>query len=202
MKWSFNRKRDSSKIKTQVINWEGPYALPKFEKLNGLPTLPECCGVYLFTCDYLDSLVLYGIGITMRPFKERIVEHRTNYFKGEYNVLDIDALKRGLRKEIWHGWQYASDHQEEYIDRKEEISVATQILLQHIKIFIAKTDNKRMQERIEGAIAHQLYVSKEPYSDIIDGGMHLKGRYNAEMPILINNVCGHKIYGLPEKIEI
>ena len=90
----FNRTRDSSKIKTQVINWEGPYAFPKFKKLNNLPALPECSGVYLFTCDYLDDLVLYGLGITKQLFKKRISQHGYAYNAGKYNVLNIAALKK------------------------------------------------------------------------------------------------------------
>ena len=198
----FNRTRDSSKIKTQVINWEGPYAFPKFKKLNNLPALPECSGVYLFTCDYLDDLVLYGVGITTRPFKKRLLEHSRFYFKGKYNVLNIAALKKGLRVEIWHGWQYASSHQEEYQARKEEISIATEKQLQQTKIYIANIEDKRIQERIEGAVAFALYSSKEAYADIIDKGMNLKGRNNSEMPIKIVNISDQKIYGLPKELEI
>ena len=145
---------------TQVINWKGPYSFPKFEKINNLPALPECSGVYLFTCDYLDDLVLYGLGITKQLFKKRISQHGYAYNAGKYNVLNIAALKKGLRVEIWHGWQYASSHQEEYQARKEEISIATKNQLQHTKIYIANIEDKRIQERIEGAIAHQLYESK------------------------------------------
>ena len=198
----FNRTRDSSKIKTQVINWEGPYAFPKFEKLNILPALPECSGVYLFTCDYLGDLVLYGLGITKQLFKKRISQHGYAYNSGKYNVLDMKALKEGIRKEIWHGWKYARSHQDEYHSRKEEISIATEMQLQNTKIYIANIEEKRIQERIEGAIAFQLYASKAAYADIIDKGMNLKGRYNSEIPINIINNVDQKIFGLPRELEI
>lgn len=199
---SFNRKRDSFKIKSKIINWDGPYSFDTFEKLNNLPSLPESCGVYLFTSNYKDAQVIYGLGITKQLFKNRIRQHRYKYKAGKYNVLDIKALKQGFRKEIWHGWKYAKNNQEEYKKRKEEIILATNNQLEHTKIFIAEIKDKREQERIEASITYHLYISKGDHSDIIDRGMHLKGRYNYEMPILITNLCNQKIYGLPQELEI
>ena len=74
--------------------------------------------------------------------------------------------------------------------------------LQNTKIYIANIDEKRIQERIEGAIAFQLYSSKEAFADIMDKGMNLKGRYNSEIPINIINTSDQKIFGLPRELEI
>lgn len=55
---------------------------------------------------------------------------------------------------------------------------------------------------IEAAILINAYSSKEPWADLIDGGMALRGRFNYEVPIEIKNVCSHKMYGLLGTIEI
>ena len=50
---------------------------------------------------------------------------------------------------------------------------------------------------------HQsIYSSKEPWADLVDGGMALKGRYNSEMPIEIQNICPVNLHGLPKILEI
>jgi len=47
-----------------------------------------------------------------------------------------------------------------------------------------------------------IYSSKEPWADLVDHGMALRGRFNDEIPIKVKNVCSYKIYGLPEEMEI
>ncbi len=46
-----------------------------------------------------------------------------------------------------------------------------------------------------------IYNIKEPWSDLADRGMFLRGRYNSEMPIKILN-SSRVIYGLPRELEI
>ncbi len=47
-----------------------------------------------------------------------------------------------------------------------------------------------------------IYSPNEPWADLVDGGMALRGRFNDEIPIEVRNVCSYKVYGLPEKLEI
>jgi hypothetical protein len=47
-----------------------------------------------------------------------------------------------------------------------------------------------------------IYVSKEPWEDLADKGMALRQRGNNEIPIEVQNICVHKIYGLPYILEI
>ena len=107
-----------------------------------------------------------------------------------------------MRKEIWPGWQYAKEHQDEFNERKEEILKAVDEQLKSFRIFVAQVPDKRIRERFEAAIMHNIYYSKEHWSELADIGMFLKERYNAELPIEVKNICGYKMYGLPEMLEI
>ena len=199
--WSFNRLIDAPKIRIEDIQWPGPFSCPGYENKNGLDEVPDIEGVYLFTIKYNDGYLVYGAGIT-NSTKKRLKTHVRKYKKGEYTVLDINSAEKGIRQEIWHGWQYAKQHQEEYNERKAEILQFVDEQLTASRIFVAKIVDKRTRERFEAAIMHGIYYCKEPWSDVSDRGMYLNGRYTWEMPIETNNICCYKIYGLPCKLEI
>lgn len=199
--WSFNREVDSSKIAKEIINWEGPFSWPKFEKFNNQEKMQHAAGVYLWTFEYKEGFLIYAAGVT-NSTKRRFATHTREYRKGNYTIFDINAAQKGQRKEIWHGWQYAKAHQDEFIERKEIILKSIEEQLKSFRIFIAEIPDKRKRERLEAGIMQSIYISKEFWSELADRGMYLKGRFNSEMPIEIKNCCNYKIYGLKESLEI
>jgi len=116
--------------------------------------------------------------------------------------MDVNAAEKGERYEIWHGWNYAKEHQEEFILRKTEILEAVDEQLKSFRIFVAKVSDKRVRARLEAAIMHNIYYCKEPWAELADRGMFLNGRYNCEMPIEVKNISNFIIYGLPDTLEI
>jgi hypothetical protein len=199
--WSFNRSRDESLIRTEDLQWRGPFSWIGFGQNNKLEPTPNVSGVYLFTFEYRDGYILRSVGIT-NSMKRRFSQHTREYLEGNYTILDVEYAKVGIRKEIWHGWGYAKRHRDEFLKHKNYILPFIKKELEAYRIFITKVDDKRIRERLEFAIVHSIYGSKEPWSNLIDGGMALRGRFNCEIPIEVRNVCSSKIYGLPEKLEI
>ena len=185
--WSFNRLRDSSKIETEEIIWQGPFPWPGFENSDKAKSIPNVEGIYIFTFKYREGFILYGVGIT-NSTRRRITTHTREYRKGNYTVLDIKSAELGERKEIWHGWQYAKTHRKEFENKKDQILNSINVHLKATQIFIAEVSDIRKRERIEAAIMHDVYASKEPWSELADRGMFLKERHNSEMPIEIINV--------------
>jgi hypothetical protein len=199
--WSFNRSSDIDLIKTEEIMWEGPFAWYRFEQINTLKPIPDVAGVYLHTFDYKDGYILRSAGATSST-KRRLAEHTREYMNGKYTVLDVESAKIGRRKELWHGWKYAKAHRDEFIEHKDFIIKSVEKELAAYRLFVAQVGDKRKRERIEFAIMHSVYSSKEPWSDLVDGGMALRGRYNNEVPIEVKNTGPCKIYGLPETLEV
>jgi hypothetical protein len=199
--WSFNRVRDTSKNEPLEIIWQGPFSWTGYESENKLDKLPDMAGVYLWTFQYNDGYLIYAAGIT-NSTKKRFRSHTLEYKSGNYTVLDVNAALEGVREEIWHGWKYAKTHEEEYIERKEEILKAVTEQLKYFRVFVAQISDKRTRERLEAAIMHNIYYCKEPWAELADRGMFLKGRYNAEMPLEAKSKSNFKIYGLPESLEI
>lgn len=199
--WSFNRLTDDSMIKAEDIIWQGPFSWIGYEQVNKLKPIPDIAGVYLFTFEYKDGYILRSVGVTS-SMKRRFREHTREYNKGNYTVLDVESAKIGVRKELWHGWQYAKEHQKQFLEYKDVILEFVEKELIAYRLFITEIADRRKRERIEAAILINTYSSKELLANLFDGGMSLRGRYNYELPIEIKNVCSHKLYRLPETIEI
>lgn len=199
--WSFNRVRDASMIKKEDLVWQGPFSWIGYEQINESKPIPDIAGVYLFTFEYLDGYILRSVGVT-NSMKRRLAQHTREYKKGNYTLLDVESAKTGLRKELWHGWQYAKEHQDTFLENKDIILEFVEKELISYRLFISEIADRRKRERIEAALLINAYSSKEPWHDLIDGGMALRGRYNYEIPIEVKNVCSHQLYGLPGTIEI
>lgn len=199
--WSFNRLKDASLIKTEDVLWHGPFSWIGFEHVNNLKPIPDIAGVYLFTFEYQDGYILRSAGVT-NSMKRRFSQHTQEYRRGNYTVLDVEYAKNGERKEIWHGWEYAKKHRNEFIENRDLILQFVEKELQAYKIFITEVPDRRKRERIEFAIMQSIYSSKKPWADLVDHGMALRGRFNDEIPIEVRNICSYKIYGLPEEMEI
>lgn len=134
--------------------------------------------------------------------KRRLSQHRHEYMTGNYTLLDVESAKKGVRKELWHGWQYAKEHQNIFLENKDVILEMAESELSAYRIFISEVSDRRKRERIEAAILINSYSLREPWVDLIDGGMSFRSRYNYEVPVEVKNVCTHKIYGLPVSLEM
>ena len=201
IRWSFNRKRDFNKISKETFSWKGPFCLPKLEKKTNFNSIPNISGVYIFCFPNKEGFVLEAAGIT-KSTKQRMATHLREYRKGNYNIFDMDAIKNCERAEIWHGWVDAKKNREEFKNNKDYYSKAIERHLSTYRIFVTEVPDLRKRERIEAAIMINAYVSKEPWADLAPRWMHLKGRYNCEMPIEAVNDCDFNIYGLPKVLEI
>lgn len=192
-----------SKSEAIEVIWRGPFAWPGYEDSSHLDSLPRTSGVYLQTFEYKRGYLIYAAGITRRHVVLRFNEHTRKYMQGDYNVLDMNAISKGLRKEIWRGWEYAREHRDEFEDNKAKITRAVQKQLAAFRLFVAKVDQKsRIPERLEAAIMKNLYQQPPPVSTVPDQGMFLASRRDSEKPILIRNCCDCTLHGLPERLEI
>lgn len=176
--WCFSRVRDGKDIQSEALEWRGPFAWPGYEHRTGLSAIPDISGVYLFTFPYSDGFVLYCIGVT-KSMKQRLQTHTREYRKGNYNVLDVSYAIKGERQEVWHGWEYAKVHRDEFEQNKDEILQAVDHQLRSFRIFITEIRDVRKRERIEASLMNNLYLSKESWAELADRGMFLKGRYNS-----------------------
>lgn len=199
--WCFNRVRDASLITKEDLIWKGPYSWPEYSQINELPVIPDVAGVYLFTFKYKDGYILRGAGHT-NSMRRRFSQHKREYLSGRYTVLDVKSANKGERLEIWHGWGYAKANRDQFLDNRDFILESVKTELLSYNLFVAEIADRRKRERVEFAVMQQAYLSKEPWGDLVDGLMALRGRANREIPIKIRNECPGKIYGIPEMLEV
>jgi hypothetical protein len=194
--------RGAPPMKTITIEWGGPYSWPRYEKLNGLPSLPAHGGVYLETVEYADGYLIRGNGQSA-CYLRRFVQHTRSKLGGEHTVLDPAALRQGRREEIWHGWGYARAHRAEFAQRQTEIQTAAKAEMAAYRLFVSSPiASKRERERLEAEVMDALYAAPPPFCDIPDRGTYLARRQPHEPPITISNVCAHKLHALPAQMTI
>ena len=182
--------------------WQGPFAWNGYDHVNGRPSLPKLCGVYLFAVCHRNGYAIQGAGETTDTVA-RFKQHKRAFLCGEYTVLDIDELGRGIRKEVWHGWGWTQQKRLEYARRKPEIDEAVQKQLAGLKIFVADIGpEKRMRQRLEAKVMDMLYEQPPPLCDLPDRGVFLARRRSTEKPITVTSISTASLYGIPEKFEI
>jgi hypothetical protein len=185
-------------IKTLDIEIAGPFGWPKYEG-SQLP-LPAVRGVYLQTFEHQDGFLPYGVGITRRLMRSRFSEHGRKYVSGDYNILDVDASNRGVRTVVWKGWGWSPEKRADFDARKSEIVALAQREMLATRVFTMDLgSNKRLLERVEGAIAKHFYQKAD---SLFDQGMFLAPRWQTEEPIFAAFRCGRLLHGIPPQLEI
>ena len=193
----------TNKATTIDVTWEGPFSWPTFESENNLPPIPKQQGVYLQTFEYQDGYLIYAAGITRRPVPARFREHTRKYMSGDYTILDVNSAQQGIRKEIWHGWEYAREHRDEFEENQSVILEAVRKQLVGFRVFVADVGGApRIHERMESSIMNNLYKPPPPICDFPDRGMQLSSRWDSEESVVINSKCSGVLHGLPELLEI
>jgi hypothetical protein len=184
--------------------WDGPFGWPEME--GTLPPVPPHRGVYLLTVEYQKGYLIYAAGLTRRPMPKRFREHTREYMNGVYNVLDIAAMKAGVRHQLWHGfWMIHRPRKRvaEFKRRQRAIQAAACKQLADFRIFAASiSPRKRILERLEAAIMDCLYKQPKPFCELPDKGMRLMPRRKSEKPIIIKNRCSSDLFWLPGCLEI
>lgn len=204
--WSFDRRRDAHRIACRTLAWSGPHAWPGPGRAE--PALPAGGGVYLMTFEHAQGFILRSAGVSS-SIRRRLREHEREFLRGHYTVLDPEAARQGRRRELWHGWSHARDHPEQRDRHLPRIQQWARAEMAACRLFVAarlgepdEPLDARLRERIEFAILHAAYASRQPWGDLVDGGMHLRGRFNAEMPIRLISTAPASILGLPPEMEI
>jgi hypothetical protein len=185
------------------VHWTRPYAWPAFETETGLAAIPKHPGIYLWTAEYREGYIIYAAGITRRPLPTRFREHTQKYINGDYTILDMPAMSRGVREEIWQGWGWTPEKRRDYEERKDDLVAAARRQLTAFRVFVADVETTpRVLERLEAAIMNTLYVEQAPYCEVPDRGMMLAPRWESEEPITARFQGEVKLFGLPTVIEI
>ncbi|MFZ5453263.1 MAG: hypothetical protein ACOZF2_15500 [Thermodesulfobacteriota bacterium] len=190
-----------------VLKFEGPFGLTRTSKhlLFDHPVSKEP-GLYLWTIPYSGGgyLVTY-VGETSTSFWQRIKDHLIQTVGGNYRICDPDLLVRGEAKVLWNGlWRKGTrDKMPEYLERLEEFVPVMLKLLQNEIVFVAPfRSERRLRQRLEGAIAKHIKSQPAPMSSVLPSDVRYYHRRVDEAPIMVT-IEGHcHVHGLPRELEV
>jgi len=182
------------------IEWHGPYRLygTKDEVLFATPEAKER-GIYLQTIPFGKKFLTYYVGETGRTFARRFTEHTRDYLYGLYRIYDPHQFPKGAKILLWEGmWKPGTrDRIGEFLNRYSELAPLIYELLGLFRIFIAPLDaEKRIRQRIEGAIAHRLYQQPGIVGAFQENDIRYSRRRADEEPISVTMKFAEEIIGL------
>ncbi len=206
------QRMDGSQPVVVELRWQGPFAWPGMagsRRVTGLESaeVAGSCGVYVWTVEHEGGFLVYAAGETRRPFRVRFREHTREYRSGRYTVFNAAAMKRGERKKVWPGFWYSKQRrqalEQEYSQRSSEIARALDELLSSYRVLVAPLPpERRLLQRVEGAIMAALYAAIGPAAVLPDRGMALAPRWPSEAPIRVRSISPVLIHGLPDELEV
>lgn len=162
-------------------------------------------GVYLWTVSHEEGELVYYVGMTGRPFAQRMSEHFKEHSSGGYHLNSPEPLRRGVRKCLWPGRYDANTKTtvSEFISRLENLWPAIVDLAKLYRFFVAPmTCSRRVVERTEGAIARWLYAQPGKVGEFQEEGIRYPKRRPDETPMQVSLECPSRLLGLPPVLEI
>ena len=183
----------------------GPYGLcGTHEKILFYEDIGEEAGIYFWTVPYFKggSVISY-IGETGVSFKQRFKDHMIHTAGGNYRICDPDFEVQGVERILWNGlWRKGTrDKMPEFVSRMIELSPAIKKSLEHSEIYVAPFEGeKRIRQRIEGAIANYIKAQPPPASSLLPTDVRYYRRGNDEEPVHVQISGGNDLLGMPENI--
>ena len=118
---------------------------------------------------------------------------------GAWNILDIEAWRRGERVVLWEGSEWSKRaHDPCDVARIREDG---ERMMAGVRLFIAEMpDDRRLRQRVEGAIWR---ILKAQVPRLCDEGMFICCRGPDEAAVTITNtVVGGRLVGLPDTMVV
>ena len=188
------------------IHFNGPYGLcGQHERLLFQEPLSAKAGVYLWTVHSSDGFIVEYVGQTGESFAKRTKDHMIQTFGGNYRVCDPQLMHQGQVKIVWPGlWRKGTkDNMPDFAQRYLELAPVIQRYLEAVELFLAPiTGDRRLRERIEGAIAHQIREQSPPAASLLPLDIRYRPRTQGEVPLSVNIECDQVVLGIPSHLVI
>ena len=183
----------------------GPYGLcGEHEKILFHDSIGGEIGIYFWTVPYVQggSIINY-IGETGESFTQRFKDHMIHTAGGNYRIYDPDFEVQGVERILWNGlWRKGTrDKMPEFVSRMIELSPAIKKSLEHSEIYVAPfKSEKRIRQRIEGAIADYIKAQPPPASGLLPTDVRYTKRWNDEDPVSVLISGGDALLGMPKNL--
>jgi hypothetical protein len=188
------------------IHFHGPYGLAgQHERLLFGESISQKPGVYLWTVRTSEGFIVEYVGQTGESFSKRTKDHMIQTLGGNYRVCDPQLMRQGQAKVVWPGlWRKDTrGRMPEFAQRYLELAPAIQGYLDAIELFLAPVaGDRRLRERIEGAIALQIRGQSSPTGSLLPPDIRYRPRMQAEVPLSVDIECDRVVLGIPSQLVV
>ena len=183
----------------------GPYGLcGKHENIIFYEDIAKKAGIYFWTVPYVQGgLIINYIGETGESFKRRFKDHMIQKAGGHYRICDPDFAVQGVERILWNGlWRKGTrDKMPEFVRRIIELSPAIKKSLKNSEIYVAPFEGeKRIRQRIEGALADHIKAQPPPASNLLPKDIRYYKRRSDEEPVTVLISGGDALLGMPKDL--
>jgi hypothetical protein len=186
------------------LTLHGPLRFLDNPSILGDPPALEC-GVYFWTVPCRENEYIYYVGETGNSFSNRMLQHLQLYFSGSYRIYDPTKLAVGQKNIVWRGLFMDGTKPDiiEFYKNHNRYTRDLQNMLNLFNIWMLPTNcDKRIRQRIEGAIAIHLYGQPGLVGEFQDAGIHYAKRQSNEEPIRVQIEDTKSIMGLPATLDV
>lgn len=190
-----------------LVNFKGPFSWLGNGNTESIFESPEgkLSGLYLWTIKITDGELIYYVGITNRTFAQRSKEHFKEHFAGFYHLCSPTEFSQGEKIHLWNG-MYGSTSEKsltKFVNRYKELSNSMEELAKIYRFYLAPLQHeRRILERIEGALAIYLYNQPGKIGEFQEKGVNYRPRWQTEEPLIAEFSSAEKLLGLPRVLEI
>jgi hypothetical protein len=188
------------------IHFQGPYRLcsPRDKTLFDDP-VSQGAGINLWTVRSDSGFIVEYVGQTGESFAKRTKDHLIQIFGGNYRICDSECMKSGEAKVVWAGlWRRGTKGKmPEFARRHLELAPIIQAYVETLEAFVAPfTGDRRIRERIEGAIALEIRGKPPPVGALIPSDNRYDPRRKDELPLSVSIECDENVLGVPVTMEV
>ncbi|MGB8951719.1 MAG: hypothetical protein WCC06_03525 [Candidatus Aminicenantales bacterium] len=192
---------------TIILDFFGPFSWRGSAEAPSIfgATVARQSGIYMWTISVEGSELVYYVGETGRDFETRMLEHFREHCSGGYHIYSPSEFRHGMKIPLWPGRYDPAERTTvaDFVVKAPELWPAILDLINIYRFFLAPLQyDRRLRERIEGAIAAHLYGQKGPVGDFQDRGIRYRPRMSKEAPIAVAIGSWEMFRGLPPALEV
>jgi hypothetical protein len=185
------------------LTLHGPFGLcGEHKRIIFYEDIGKEAGIYFWTVPYVQggSIINY-VGETGESFKKRLKDHMIHTAGGNYRICDPDFEIQGVERILWNGlWRKGTrDKMPEFVSRLIELTPVIKKSLEQSEIYVAPlTSERRIRQRIEGAIADHVKAQAPPASSLLPKDIRYYKRRSDEEPVTVLLSGGDVLLGMPK----
>lgn len=159
-------------------------------------------GIYLWSYAVGGVEHVAYVGQTRRGFGTRIDEHLSALLSGRYDILDIDAARKGESRVRWRPDRDSAVRWRSFLSNYVQLAASVHDLIGALRFHMAPVDgDEHLYNRVEGTLARYYRdVAPEQARRLFDTRIRVPAAVPGDRPLRLLLTSDAKIEGLPDEL--